>query len=217
MELKYYEIKIIKALLSMDESERRIANVKLPTRLCRKYGHPVFVVDCYNEEDDVGCYCTKCYFNTWIIVVSNKIIGSWEEEASMWHEVGHIELEEGHKDFSDEWHGLDCHESPVARTDEVAADWNSVKHGCGKELMQILRLSAVEDLRDGVVTDCLDRIRRIKKYERTGDWDAGTEHPVVGSPLTRRITRGIGIYMRCRQTRLMGNLMAYFWIKWNIA
>ena len=217
MELKCWEIKIIKELLSLDESERRIAKITLPTRLYRKYGHPVFVVDCYNEEDDdVGCYCTKCYFNKWIIVVSMKIVNSWEEEASLWHEVGHIELGEGHKDFS-EWHGLDCHESPVARTDEVAADWNSVvRHGCGKELMQILQRSAVEDLRDGVVSDCLDRIRRIRKYEKTGDWDAGTEHPVV-SYFTRRITRAISVYMRCRQTRLMGNLLGYFWIKWNIA
>ena len=216
MELKCWEIKIIKELLSEDETERR--KVKFPARLYRKYGHPVFVVDCYNEEDDAGCYCTKCYFNKWIIVVSNKIVDSWEEEASLWHEVGHIELEEGHKeDFSDEWHGLDCHESQIARTDEVAADWNSVvKHGCGKELEQILQRAAAVDLRDGVVTDCLDRIRRIKRYEKTGDWDAGTEHPVVRS-VTNRITRAISIYMRCRQTRLLGNLLGYFWIKWNIA
>lgn len=215
MELKCWEIKIIKTLLSVDETERRVGKVTLPTRLYHKYGHPVFVVDCYNEEDDAGCYCTK-YFNKWVIVVSSQIVGSWEEEASLWHEVGHIELEEGHKDFA-EWHGLDCHESQIARTDEVAADWNSVvKHGCGKELMQILQQAAVEDLRDGVVSDCLDRIRRIEKYLKTGDWDAGTEHPVVRS-LTRRITRAISIYMRCRQTRLVGKLLGYFWIKWNIA
>lgn len=215
MELKCWEIKIIKELLSVDEAGRRVGKVKFPTRLYRKYGHPVFVVDCYNEEDDAGCYCTKCYFNKWIVVVDSKIVGSWEEEASLWHEVGHIELEEGHKDFS-EWHGLDCHESQIARTDEVAADWNSVRHGCGKELIQILQQAAYEDLCDGVVTDCLDRIRRIRKYERTGDWDAGAEHPVV-RPITRKITRAISVWMSCRQTRLIGNLLGYFWIKWNIA
>ena len=89
MELKCWEIKIIKTLLSVDETERRIAKVTLPTRLYRKYGHPVFVVD--NEKD--VCYCTKCYFNIWIIVVSSNIVNSWKEEASLWHEVGHIELE----------------------------------------------------------------------------------------------------------------------------
>ena len=211
MELKCWEIKIIKTLLSEDETERR--KVKFPARLYHKYGHPVFVVD--NEKD--VCYCTKCYFSKWVIVVSSSIVDSWKEEASLWHEVGHIELEEGHKEDFSEWHGLDCHESQVARTDEVAADWNSVvRHGCGKELMQILQQAAVADLRDGVVTDCLDRVRRIRKYLKTGDWDAGAEHPVVRS-LTRRITRAISIYMRCRQTRLLGNLLGYFWIKWNIA
>lgn len=157
------------------ETNDGVKRVKYNKELSEKYKNDIFVAEFDNEWQNTLAY-TLWYFK--VIVVGKKIPGTFREAWTVWHEIGHIRKEEAHKDFGPEWDGIDSHSLPIARTDEVAADWEAVKRGFGEDLIRDLTESAVNNIIDGEISDNLDRIRRVRKFNKTGIWDAGISKPM---------------------------------------